>query len=154
MKKLLLLLTTIAFMGCWDGSYDYKTVATYQATASNIKVDITAIGHVLEGEDLGEGLAKGIISNSNFTDTIYFQARIEKLTALRYKKDTIEIIKPYDIGMSLMYCLDNIGCSDYDRKELKELGEVIRVIAYGPKGTYMKGQTEVIDVLYTDFKTY
>ena len=71
-------------MSCGDGSCYYNTVAAYQATASSLKVDLTAIGHVPPGEDLGDGQIKAMISSSKFSDTIYLQASATVLTSLIY----------------------------------------------------------------------
>ena len=153
-KKLLTLFIIIALMGCGDGSYDFKTVATYYASTSNLNVDLITIGHVMPGDDLGDGLVKAKITSSKFTDTIYLQSSATLLKSLIYKKETITIIKPYDIFLSLKHCLDTIGYSDYEIPELKEFGEAIEFTAYGPKGTYLKGQTEFIEVLHMDYTTY
>jgi len=56
--------------------------------------------------------------------------------------------------MSLMYCLDAIGYSDYYIPELKKFGEAIELTPYRPKGNYLKGQTDFIEVIIVDFKTY
>jgi hypothetical protein len=115
---------------------------------------LAAIGHMPSGHDLGDGQVKAMISSSKFSDTIYLQACPILLMLLKYKNDTIEISKPYDIWMSLMHCLDTIGYLDYDEQELKEFGEAIELTAYGPKTTYVKGQTKAIRVLRVDFRTY
>lgn len=154
MKKMILLLLAIAFTSCWDGSFDFETMATYQANASHLKVDLTAIGHVQPGHDLGDGQVKAKIYSSKFSDTIYLEASPILLTLLKYKNDTIEISKPYDIAASLMHCLAIIGHLDYDEEELKEFGEAIELTAYGPKTTYMKNQTKFIKVLSVDYRTY
>lgn len=154
MRIYLVLIIAVAYISCGDGSYDFKTVATYQATASSLNVALTAVGHVYPNEDLGDGFVKAKISSSKFSDTIYLQSRAEILTSLNYKNDTIAIKKPYDIAVSLMHCLDTIGYSDYDILELIEFSEAIQSTAYGPKGTYLKGQTKYIKVQQVDYKTY
>jgi len=70
------------------------------------------------------------------------------------KKDAIEISTPLYITLSLMHCFDKIGYTNYHKQEFKELGEVILLTAYGPKTTYLDGQTDLIKVLSIDFRTY
>lgn len=151
MNKLFGLLLAIIFFGCGDGSYHFKTLATYQATASNLEVELIAIGHVLPGDDLGDGQVKAKIYSSKFSDTIYLETSATVLTSLMYKNDSIAIRKPYDILNSLTHCLNTIGFSEYDTQELKEFGNAIETTAYGPKGTYLEGQTDFIEVISVNF---
>lgn len=153
MNKFLGCVVTILFLGCGDGSYDFKTVATYQATASNLKVDLIAIGHVVSGHDLGDGQVKAKIYSSKFSDTIYLETTAIEVTSMIYKKDTLAIVTPYDISTSLMHCLTTIEFSEYNKQELKEFGAAIEATAYGPKATYLEGQTDLIKVIRVDFKT-
>ena len=153
MKKCLIFLMILSFIAC-DGGYNFETIARYQAEGSNLTADLTTVGFVLEGDDLGEGDAKGTLSSLKFSDTIYFHTNTKQLLALTYKKDSIQISNPYDMTMSLMYCLDSIGYVEYNKEELRELVDVIQATAYGPKGTYLNGQTDLIKVVSVDFKTY
>jgi len=151
MRRLLfLLLIAISLIGCGNG-YFFETQARYYAEASNLQVDITAKGHVLDGNDLTDGVSTGKITSLKFSDTIFFQANTTGVTLLKYKK--IKITNPSSFAISLAYCLNAMGYLNYNKQELVELGEVIRVISYGPKGTYVSGQPDIIKVIYVNFET-
>ena len=130
------------------GDYNFITVATYKAENSEIQVNLTASGYVPYGADLGDGQAKGTIISSHLRDTVYFKANKGKLTEFKYNQKIIELVKPD----ALAHCFDNIGYVTYDKKELKELEQLINVATYGPKGTYLDGQTAVIKVVNVDFE--
>ncbi len=146
----LLLLITITLEGCGNG-YFFTTIAIYYAKDSNLKVKIIAKGFVLDGDDLTDGLSTGEITSLKFTDTIYFQANTTEVISLEYRDTNIKI--PSSFTTSLAHCLDKIGHSTYNKQELVELGEIISSIAYGPKGTYVNGQTDLIKVISVDFET-
>ncbi|MEE9361224.1 MAG: hypothetical protein V3U92_01350 [Cellulophaga sp.] len=150
MKRLLIILIVICLTGCGNGSF-FETKATYKAAASNLKVDLTAKGHVLDGDDLTDGLVTGIVTSLYFSDTIYFQANTTAFISLKYKKE--KITNPSSCTTSVEYCLDKIGYSDYIKKELVVLGEVILATAYGPKGTYFDGQPDLIKVINVGSET-
>ncbi|WP_103070130.1 hypothetical protein [Aquimarina sediminis] len=150
MKKLLIIVIVITLTGCGNG-YFFETKATYQASASNLNVDVTAVGHVLDGDDLTDGEATGMITSSKFSDTIYFKANTIEFTLIGCNED--KITNPTSFTTSLVSCLDRIRYSGYNKQELVELGEVIQSTAYGPKGTYVHGQTNLIKVIRVNFET-
>ena len=150
MNRLLIVLIAMGLTGCGNG-YFFETKATYQADASNLKVELIAKGHVLDGDDLTDGLTTGIITSINFSDTIYFQANTSAFISLKCKKS--EITNPSNFASSLAYCLDKIEYSDYNKKELVALGDVITATAYGPKATYVDGQPDLIKVINVVFET-
>lgn len=152
MKRLWNILTLIILTGCGPGNYDFETVATYQADNSNLQVNLTATGHVPAGADLGEGKVNGTITSTKFADTIYFQINSTELTLLIYKQEEIEISDPKDFSKTLMDYLDEIGYINYDIQEIIELGKIIIATTYGPKGTYIDGQTDLVKVINVDFK--
>jgi hypothetical protein len=152
MKKQLFILIVIIFIGC-DDRFNFETVAIYHAVKSDLKVDLSAKGYVLIGDDLGEGLVKGSITSSHFSDTLYFQTKATELIALKYNNAPLEIINPTDITKSLIHSFNSIGNTNYNKQEIKELGEAIQLTGYGPKATYMTGQTKLIKVIKVDFTT-
>ena len=144
---------TVITMGCADG-FNFETVATYQASESDLTAEISAKGYIFHGDDLGDGLATGTISSGRFSDAIYFHTDPVALLWLTYKKDTLEVSNPYDMTLSLIHCFNTIGYANYNKQELEEFVEAIQLTAYGPKTTYMPGQTKFIKVLGVDFETY
>ena len=154
MKKILSILTLALLTNCGTTitGYDFQTTATYQASNSKLQVDLISTGHVSAGADVGDGIAIGTITSSMITDTIYFQTSSTQLTALTYKKKNIEMTNPKDISGTLSSCLEKIGYINYDRQELKELGQVIKATTFGPKGTFLEGQTDLIKVINVNFE--
>ncbi|WP_103867200.1 hypothetical protein [Aquimarina sp. I32.4] len=123
MKRLLIIVIAITLTGCGNG-YFFETEAIYQASISNLKVNITATGHVLDGNDLTDGLATGMITSVKFSDTICFKANTIKFISLSCKKN--KITTPINFTTSLEYCLNKIGYLSYSKQELIELGEIIK----------------------------
>ncbi len=153
MKKLLILLLGFIQMGCGNG-VNYKTTALYQAEASSLTVNLIATGHIVDGHDLDEnGIVEGYISSPKLSDTIYFQANEYNVLALSSKTESIKISNPRFMDSSLIHFFDRIDYTDYDAEELKEFGKVIHAAAYGPKGTYIDGQPDLIKVVTVDFET-
>lgn len=154
MKKQIIIVCILSLIACADG-YNYKTNATYKAKASKLTVNLIASGHILHGQDLDEnGMVNGKIYSSKLADTLYVQANEYHILALTYKKETILTTNSKQTKTSLIDGLNAIGYKDYDKNELIELEAIIKATAYGPKGTYMKQQTKLIQVLDVDFETY
>jgi hypothetical protein len=147
------LVTFILLTGCGPGNYDFETIAMYQADSSNLQVNLITTGHVLTGADIGDGKARGIITSTEFADTIYFQTNSTKLTVLNYKKGEIELTGSTDFSITLMDCLNKIGNIEYDTQEIIEFGKVITATTYGPKGTYLEGQTDLVRVIIVEINT-
>ena len=154
MKKILSILAIALITSCGTTltGYDFHTTAIYQASNSNLQVDLVSTGHVPPGEDVENGQATGTITGSTLKDTIFFQTGPTHLTDLTYKKEKIEIKDPTNISGTISACLDKIGYLDYDKQELQEFGRVIQATTYGPKGTFLDGQTKLIKVISVDFQ--
>lgn len=150
MKNLISTLLII-LMGC-NSEYEFETIASYKAEQSNLSTHLTVVGKVLSGEDLGEGLADGFITSEKFSDTIHFQTTPTKVLTLKYKN--IEMINQNSFAPTLLQCLNQMGYIDYNKEELEELGKIVRAATYGPKGTFLKGQTKLIKVQDVTYKTF
>ena len=151
MKRFLIIVTVIILLGCGNG-YFFETKATYQAEASNLKVDVIATGHILDNDDLtDDGLATGIITSIKFSDTIYFKANTRELITLSSKK--YKINNPATFITSLETCFDKIGYLTYNKKEVEELVNVIQSTAYGPKGTFVEEQPNLIKIVHLNIET-
>ena len=151
MKRFLIIIIASTLLGCGNG-YFFETKATYQAGTSNLKVDVTATGHVSDDDDLtDDGLATGIITSLKFSDTIHFQTNTRELISLSYKE--YKITNSTSFTTSLESCFDKIGYLAYNKQELDELVNVIQSTAYGPKGTFVEGQPDLIKVINVNFET-
>ncbi len=153
MKKFYKLLTLIILTGCGPGNYDFKTIAIYQADSSKLQINLTATGYVPVGADIGDGKANGIITSTEFADTIYFQTNSTQLTVLNYNTEKFELTGSANFSKTLMNYLDKIGNMEYDRHEIIELVKVITATTYGPKGTYLEGQTDLVRVTSVEINT-
>jgi hypothetical protein len=145
-------ITLLVCCGTTLTGYDFETNASYQASRSKLWVNLYATGHVSAGADIGNGQTIGNITSSQFNDTIYFKTSATKMTALKYGQEKFEITNPIDISGTIANCLNKIGYQNYDSLEMEELGKVIVATSYGPKGTFLKGQTDLITVLEVNFK--
>ena len=145
------MLLLIATSSCGGGHF-YETKAIYFAEGSNLKVNLTSKGYVLDGDDLTEGLTKGIITSSCFSDTIHFQAT-SKVFILNKSKEG-DMVNSTNFEASLEDYLCKKGYSDYKKQELEELKDIIKATAYGPKATYVEGQTDLIKVVSISFNTH
>ncbi|MEM5564714.1 hypothetical protein WNY78_06345 [Psychroserpens sp. AS72] len=150
MRKYLIVVIILIITGCSDG-FNYETNAIYSAEASNLTVNLKASGFILHGHDLDDdGIVNGYITSTKFTDTLFIKATEYKLFVQSNKTDTITS----RANKGIKQYLDEIHYKNYNTQELSELEDVIKATAYGPKGTYMKGQTKLINVLRVDFNTY
>ncbi|WP_040281616.1 hypothetical protein [Psychroserpens damuponensis] len=136
----------ISFAACSDG-FNYETLVTYKAKKSNLTANLIASGHILNGHDLDEnGIVNGYIVSTAFSDTLFIQSTEYNLLVFTNKKDSINLhsanIKNY---------LDQLHYEKYNTDEITELEKVIKATAYGPKGTYVQGQTEFLEVVDVDF---
>lgn len=148
MKAILIMLGTFYFTGCTN-SYDYKTIAIYQAQSSNLKIDLVATGNILKGHDLDDnGVVNGRILSPKLSDTIFFKADESTFSVTFYKYDSIK-----SKNLSLKQFFNSINYTEYNTNEIKELEHIIKAAAYGPEGTYTKGQTKDIKVINVDFTT-
>lgn len=153
--KIVIAILTITLLVCCGTTltgYDFETSASYQASISKLWINLNATGHVPAGADIGDGQAIGNITSSQFNDTIYFKTSATKMTALKYGQEKFEITNPTDISGTIANCLNKIGYPNYDSLEMVELGKVIVATSYGPKGTFLKGQTDLIKVLEVNFE--
>lgn len=139
LKTVLLLLVFINLAACKKG-INYHTTAIYKAEASNLTAQLNVEGFIAYGHDLdNDGLVEGYIVSPKLTDTIYFEANEHSLLVLPNK------------DVNLKDYLNTINYKDYNIKEIVELEDVIKAAAYGPKGTYVVGQTELINVVEVTF---
>jgi hypothetical protein len=149
MKRMFFYLFALSvIVGCGNTltGYDFETTASYSAIKSDFKVNLHVIGHVSAGEDLGTGDLKGIIIFTKTADTIYFESHSITLTLLKYEGNPQEIIDSTNFAKTLIALFESTGHKDYDRNEIEEMEKIIKAATYGPKGTYLEGQTKLIKV--------
>jgi hypothetical protein len=144
----------VALCGC-NGStltgYEFETRAVYVAEKSGVTVELVARGHVDPGADTGNGDVDGTISLKDVDEKISFEAKAGRLSEIRLRGERASVADPDDYVASFARCFESLGHSRYDAAEMEELERAIKACARGPKGTYMKGQTEHLRVDKTDF---
>lgn len=152
MKKCLsLLLIIFALFSCSNG-YHFKSHAIYSAKKSNLEIRIIASGFIEDGDDLTDfGIASGAITSTEFADTIYFKTSANQLIAFKCIDNNFESHAAFE--SALANCLEQLKHQSYTKNELLEIEHLIQGIAYGPKATYMQGQTDLLEVIEVNIET-
>jgi hypothetical protein len=132
--------------------YNFKTTASYTANNSKFNINLNSTGNVPKGMDLGSGAAKGIITFTDSRDTILFITKGDKLTELRYNLNIFEISDSLNFTNNFTELFIKFGRNCYDTNELKEAESVIKSASYGPKATFMEGQTKFLKVNKVEFE--
>jgi len=154
LKIIILVIALTSFTACKDG-FNYKTSVIYKAEASNLTVHLEASGFILHGHDLDDdGRVEGYMVSPKLEDTIYIQANENELFLSSNKNNKLKKYSSDFKSVSIKHYLNAINYKDYNAEELIELENVIKATAYGAKGTYINGQTNLIKVLKVDFNTY
>lgn len=145
-------LIVIVLISCGNTltGYHYSTKAIYKAPNSKLTAHVFAQGIVRAGSDTGEGVLEGYLTRSLLQDTLYFS--VNNQIEFIYQKQVKTYNKEHDFSSQLLKETDNIALINYDREEVKELAEVILSAKYGPKATYLKGQTKKVKVISVDFE--
>jgi len=76
MKRLLLLfIILITATGCGNG-YFFDSKATYRAVVSNLEVNLTSKGFVIDGDDLSmDGIVTGTITRHYYVGSLWTKRR-------------------------------------------------------------------------------
>lgn len=145
-------LIVIVLISCGNTltGYHYSTEAIYKAPNSKLTAHVFAQGIVRAGADTDEGVLEGYLTGSLLQDTLYFN--VKNQIEFIYQKQVKTYNKEHDFSSQLLKETDNIAVINYDREEVKELAEVILSPKYGPKATYLKGQTKRVKVVSVDFE--
>lgn len=156
MKNYTYILLLLFFASCGMGgnsAYNFETNANYRAVQSELDLFLHATGHVEAGADLSEdGFVTGKLSGPFLVDTIFFVANSNRFLEIYYQDINFVWVENNNLESSLLDFTYLIGYTPYVSEELKELEKVIFTSAYGPKATYMEGQTELIKVGKIDFR--
>ena len=153
-KKNIQLLILFVLTGCGTTltGYEFKTTASYVAINSNFKVNVIVQGRVPANEDLGDGDVSGTIVFNEPFDTIYFQTHSTTLTNIKYKGLPFEITDSTNFTKTFIALFEIIGFRGYNQNEIDEIEKIIKATTYGPKGTYLEGQTKIIKVDKVEFE--
>lgn len=141
------------FTACsFGGDYYFRTEAEYYAVRSNLSVTLSAKGYVPPGADTGEGKVTGTITANRITGKIIFRAESSNGLEIAYENEKTERKSIREFTSALTDILGRIGYRNFDAGEIGELGKVIVATTYGPKATYMEGQTDFIKVINVEFE--
>lgn len=151
-KTILVLLFLYSCSSTTLTGYEFKTRAKYMAKKSNIIVDIYAVGYVKKGEDIGLGVVEGQIKSTITNNFILFKIEDNFLTALNFNNSGLRIQDKNKLFKNIDNEILKQLSSSLDNNEWLELEKVILASSSGPKGTYMKGQTEFIEVDTVEFE--
>jgi hypothetical protein len=121
---------------------------TYFAPKSKIKIIVNSKSYVNENSDLGNGNAfVKLFSTDIKKDTVYLKTTTENIDFISYKNKKIKFECSQMDKHKLFDYLISISFSNLDKNEIAELRDAMTFINYGPKATFLKGQTKFIEVL-------
>ena len=121
---------------------------TYYAPKSNLKIIVHSKNYVDEASDLGNGNAfvKLFQVNSKH-DTVFLKTSPENIDFITYQNKKIEFECSQLQPNNLSDFLKKIGFKNLDKNEIAELRDAMTYINYGPKATFLAGQTKFILVV-------
>lgn len=148
----------ILFIACFLGScsgntltgYGFETHAQYAAVKSDLIINITATGHVLPGQDTGNGETHCTVVSRQTGDEIIVDTRNGCIKEVTVRGERFDIKDSLNLAESLLMIFKSLGIST-DTNEITESEAVIKGCESGPKGTFMKGQTQYLSVVKTEF---
>ena len=150
-----ILATFILFIAysCGDfraSNYDFETTAIYIAPKTRATAIVLTKGYVPKGADVGDGNECLIDTRITFSD--------KPTEVLKILSNGFQVLSttvndtPFNFKDSANYTLTlldvsrKLGITNADSVELTELAQVILSTGAGPKGTFLKGQTNQIIV--------
>jgi hypothetical protein len=124
-----------------------EIIKIYFASKSKIKILVHSKSYVDENSDLGYGNAtvKLFVVNQK-KDTVYLKTSQENIDFIKYKNKKIKFECSQMQKNKLYDYLIMIGFKNVNRNEIAELRDAMTLINYGPKATFLKGQTKFIVV--------
>jgi len=143
-----LTITLVLLAGCGTTltGYNFITNAEYSGVKTDMKIKLRADGSVPAGHDLGNGISKGTIIFNHSSDTIWFRAHSTGLMETEFRHEKLDSRNKETFIIILKRYFELAGFKNYKDDELKEMVEVIKAASYGPKGTFVQGQTKYIKV--------
>ncbi len=119
----------------------------YFAPKSGIKIEINSKSYVDENSDLGNGNAFVKLYNTNQKiDTVFLKTSPENIDFITYKSRKIKFVCSQLEQNKLYDYLISIGFKNLNKNEIAELRDAMTLINYGPKATFLEGQTKFITV--------
>lgn len=124
-----------------------EIIKIYFAPKSKIKIVVHSKSQVESNSDLGYGSAtvKLFVENTK-RDTIYLKTTPENIDSITYKNKKIKFECSQMHKNKLYDYLCMIGFKNLNSNEIAELRDAMTLINYGPKATFLKGQTKFIVV--------
>jgi hypothetical protein len=125
----------------------YEITKTYFAPKSKIKVLVHSKNYVDENSDLGNGNAFVKLFSTNIkSDTVFLKTSSENIDFITFRKNKIPFKCSQMEKHKLLDYLISIDFHNLNTNEISELRDVMTLINYGPKATFLKGQTKFIEV--------
>lgn len=131
--------------------YSFDTKAVYMAPVTGLKYTLSAQGNVPAGQDVGEGKVSGTILITNKSVTIDFTYEKMQLKSLLVNNEEQSYDKNEGWASNMTSLLIFLDINPISTEEIEELEKVIEGASCGPKGTYMEGQTEFLEVSKVSF---
>lgn len=132
----------------YASNYDFETTAIYTAPQSNASAVVLTKGYVPRGADLGDEneclVDARITFNEKPSEVIEILSNGVKVFSATISGKPVSVIDSLNYSSVLFKCSKLTGVKEIDTTELKELSAVILATGYGPKGTFLKGQTKTI----------
>lgn len=125
----------------------HEITKIYCAPKSKIKIIVNSKSYVYENSDLGNGNAfvKLFLTNLK-SDTVFLKTTPENINFITFRNNKI----PFECGQmekhKLYDYLISIGFKNLNKNEISELRDAMTLINYGPKATFLEGQTKFIIV--------
>lgn len=130
------------------GGYCFNNRLHYRLPKSGIEVKIHATGFVEEGADLGTGKTNGVLSRIDKVDSLEFFISID-LDSVRIRHHTFLLHERDRFWQMVGY----LHLNNLNMEELNELESILFAASSGPKGSYLSGQTNFVEVVETRLET-
>jgi hypothetical protein len=141
--------------GCLD--HAFCTLAAYEAPHTGCRVFVFSEGIVKAGRDLSEGSdGSALICSTAGASRKDVKLAITHMEKARYEisggSKGVLAWTWNDFPETLNRLFDKAGYQARDEAELMEIGRVMNGVMSGPKGTVLKGQTTILNVLEVDYR--
>lgn len=122
-----------------------EVIKKYYAPKSNLKIIVHSKNYVDETSDLGNGNAfVKLFKLNQDCDTVFLKTSPENIDFITYKNKKIKFECSQMQLHNLFDFLKENGFKNLDKNEIAELRDAMTFINYGPKATYLEGQTKYI----------
>ena len=125
-----------------------EVIKKYYAPKSDLKIIVHSKNYVDEASDLGNGNAfVKLFKLNQKCDTVFLITSPENIDFITFRKKKIKFECSQMQPNNLFDFLKEKGFKNLDENEIAELRNAMTLINYGPKVTFLVGQTKFIDVI-------